>query len=449
VADKTFSFFDQNSSTPPPKPAPYLAIAISGHELLAPPLRLCLSNVTQVRIGRGDQRHHHRAGDVLHIELADGWMSSVHGHIVKTAHGWQLHDSGSKNGTFLKGKQLSAPCELQDGDVITVGNVALVFRESPAPVGDLELPMTALTASSTLNAPLQKAFDALGRICRTSVPILIAGETGTGKELIAQTIHRRSARSGPFVALNCGAIPDNLIESQLFGHKKGAFSGADDDHPGFVRAADHGTLFLDEVAELPAHLQVKLLRVLQEHTVIPLGAITPVHVDLRVIAATHQDISARISDGRFRQDLHHRLLGHTFELPPLRHRLEDLGLLIAALLQRIAGDDAAHVRLERNAIGALFGYSWPGNVRELEHTLRAAWLLARPEPIALDHLPNQFHQAPPAPADSDEHRKEQLRSLLRLHKGNVAQVARAMGIKHRVQVHRWCKRFGIDPAAFR
>jgi len=252
---KTISFFDQdNRAATPRAPTPYLVIAINGQKPLAPATRLCLSDVHQVDIGRGDQRRCERKDGVLHIELPDGWMSSDHAQITHLGRRWQLRDAGSKNGTFVQGLRLNTPHDLADGDMIAVGNMMLVFRLSQAPVGDREL-TADLTAWSTLNGRLEKDLESLAKICRTAVTVLITGETGTGKDLLARTIHERSQRPGEFVPLNCGAIAEHLIESELFGHKRGAFSGADVEKKGWIRQADRGTLFLDEIAELPAHLQ--------------------------------------------------------------------------------------------------------------------------------------------------------------------------------------------------
>src|SRR5207302_1217977 len=189
------------------------------------------------------------------------------------------------------------------------------------------------------------------------------GETGTGKEVIARAIHAASRRPGAFVAVNCGALAPNLVESELFGHKKGAFSGATEDHNGLVRAADKGTLLLDEIGDLPVPTQAALLRVLQQREVLPLGTTKPMPVDLRVVAASHRDLEAEVGAGRFREDLWSRLAGYTAQLPALRDRREDLGLLVAALLARLV--QTRPIRFTSEAGLALVQYDWPRNVREL------------------------------------------------------------------------------------
>jgi transcriptional regulator with GAF, ATPase, and Fis domain len=250
-------------------------------------------------------------------------------------------------------------------------------------------------------------------------------------------------------------LPDNLVESELFGYRKGAFSGADEDRIGLVRASSGGTLFLDEVGDLPVSAQTALLRVLQEKEVVPLGETRAFRVDLRLITATHRDLESMAADGRFRTDLLSRLTGFSITLPPLRQRREDLGLLIAALLRRLARDRANRVVFSRPAARALVAYQWPMNVRELERALEVALVLAGDGPVELEHLPEQLRApraaAEPAPATSgavQQDRREHLSHLLREHAGNVSAVARLLG-KTRAQIHRWIKRYQLDPRSFR
>jgi DNA-binding NtrC family response regulator len=217
-----------------------------------------------------------------------------------------------------------------------------------------------------------------GKVAAFEVPVLILGETGTGKELFAEAIHRASARKGqPFVAINCGAIPKDMANSELFGHKKGAFTGAAADRAGHFREAEGGILFLDEIGDLPLDAQVRLLRVLQQHEITPLGMSTPIKVNVRVIAATHRDLMADVAVGRFREDLFHRLAVGILRLPPLREREGDLDLLVDYLLAKINADaaerpEAQHKELSAEARSLLHSHPWPGNVRELYHTLLRA-----------------------------------------------------------------------------
>jgi transcriptional regulator with PAS, ATPase and Fis domain len=287
------------------------------------------------------------------------------------------------------------------------------------------------------------------------VPVVLGGETGSGKEVLASLIHSLSRRPGAFQAVNCGALSPTLLESELFGYRKGAFSGADEDRPGLVRSADRGTLFLDEFADLPLPAQASLLRVLQESEVVPVGGTRPVRVDLRVVVASHRDLEELVRREALRADLLARVSGFTLKLPALRERREDLGLLVAALLRRADAAKAPEVSFSPDAARALLLYSWPRNIRELERTLGAALALCEGR-IELRHLSPALREAPaaeePRPAlplsDEDQALRARLLELLREHRGNVSAVAQAMD-KFRNQVQRWLKRFELDPADYR
>jgi DNA-binding NtrC family response regulator len=306
-------------------------------------------------------------------------------------------------------------------------------------------------AFRTVSLELEYRVQQLTRIARAGVPLLVRGETGTGKELIARAVHDVSGRRGAFVAVNCGALPRNLIENELFGHRRGAFSGANEEHDGLVRRAHNGTLFLDEIAELPEESQVALLRVLQEGEVRPVGASNTVQVDLRIIAATHQDLRSRIADGRFRQDLYARLSGFEVSLLPLRDRREDLGILIAAILPRVT-PQPERITLHRSAARLLLRYGWPLNIRELEQALRAAVALTEDGEIRPEHLSDAIRTYVPPDLASlrpeDRVLRERVIELLREHGGNVTAVGRAMG-KAPIQIRRWCRRLHVELAQFR
>ncbi len=226
------------------------------------------------------------------------------------------------------------------------------------------------------------------KLARSQAPIYITGESGSGKELAARLVHSKGARRDmPFVAVNCGAIPENLMESEFFGYRKGAFTGADADHDGFFQAANGGTLFLDEVADLPLPMQVKLLRAIQEKRVRKVGSISEDALDVRIMCATHQSLAARVEDGQFRQDLYYRLAVIELRMPPLRDCREDVPILSDAILIRLAGNTSSSVpRLSKEVVEALIGYDFPGNVRELENILERALALAGTNEITLDEL---------------------------------------------------------------
>ncbi|ACG74471.1 two component, sigma54 specific, transcriptional regulator, Fis family [Anaeromyxobacter sp. K] len=248
------------------------------------------------------------------------------------------------------------------------------------------------------SAPMRRVRDRLDAAAASDVPVLVTGETGTGKDLCARTIHERSHRAGrPFVVVNCAAIPEALFESELFGHEKGAFTGADRKRIGRFEAADGGTLFLDEVGELAASSQAKLLRALESSTFEPVGSNRSVRVDVRVIAATNRDLASAIARGAFRKDLYYRLNVIDLHAPPLRERRGDVPVLTAAFLARIAGRLGRPVpQLEPAVVAALAAHDYPGNVRELQHALERAVALARGGPIRLEHLPPDL--AGPLPA---------------------------------------------------
>jgi len=310
----------------------------------------------------------------------------------------------------------------------------------------------------TLQTPLAHQFRLLGQVAQSQVAVVIRGDSGTGKELCARAVHKLSGRGGAFVAVNCGALPDTLVETELFGYRKGAFSGANEDRPGLLRSADRGTIFLDEIGDLPAPAQAAFLRALQEQEVVPVGGTRPVAVDFRLCAATHRDLDKLVTRGDFRADLLARISGYTVTLPPLRERREDLGLIVGTLLRRLFPDRADEVTFSSEAARALFAHEWPLNVRELEKALQAAVVLAAGEAVAVWHLPEAVRGAAldssssggSAKPLSEEDRalRADLEARFREHKGNISAVARSMG-KARMQIQRWVKRLGLDPESYR
>ncbi|UQA54856.1 sigma-54-dependent transcriptional regulator [Polyangium aurulentum] len=245
------------------------------------------------------------------------------------------------------------------------------------------------------SAPMQAIFKTIAKVADYKTTVLVTGESGVGKELVARAIHRRSSRrGGPFVAVNCGAIPENLLESELFGYKRGAFTDATTDRVGLFEQANHGTLLLDEIGELPLALQVKLLRVLQEETIRRLGDAKDVKIDVRIIAATHRDLTAETQAGRFREDLFYRINVLPIAIPPLRERREDVPLLVDHFVTRNNSRFGTNIRgLSPEARRVLLEYGWPGNVRELENTIERAMVLAEKETIGIDDLPERIREA--------------------------------------------------------
>ncbi|GAB3745145.1 sigma-54-dependent transcriptional regulator [Lysobacter olei] len=257
--------------------------------------------------------------------------------------------------------------------------------KGPAPASVVDTVAARLYGDSPAMTALRAT---LAKVSRSQAPVYIAGESGVGKELVARTIHSEGGRAdGPFVPVNCGAIPAELMESEFFGHKKGSFTGAHADKPGLFQAADGGTLFLDEVAELPMHMQVKLLRAIQEKSVKPVGANIEIPVDVRILSATHKDLARMVAEGRFRQDLYYRINVIELRVPPLRERLDDLPGLADKILRRLSsqqGRDPA--RLGPAALAALRAYPFPGNVRELENVLERAMALADGDTLTAEDL---------------------------------------------------------------
>ncbi|HET6424212.1 MAG TPA: sigma-54 dependent transcriptional regulator, partial [Planctomycetaceae bacterium] len=299
----------------------------------------------------------------------------------------------------------------------------------------------------------------LKRAAKAPVDLLICGETGTGKELVAKELHRLSDRAaGPFIAVNTAALPESLLESELFGHVKGAFTGADRDREGVFRRAHRGTLFLDEIGDLPLAAQAKLLRALQERQVTPVGSEQPVDVDVRVISATHQPLEERITEGRFRRDLYYRLKGFELVLSPLRARRDDILVLAHRFLEREAARHARTVvQLGRDAVAAMLAHDWPGNVRELEQSLVAAVAICeRPVLTALDlglvgRTPVDadpfagYYDQPFADAKAqlvDAFERAMLGTALDRANGNISEAARQLGL-HRQSLQQKLEQLGL------
>ena len=317
-----------------------------------------------------------------------------------------------------------------------------------APDGDHDWAEEVITANPAMLQVLEDAR----RVAATDSSMLIQGASGTGKEVLAQAIHNASPRSKkPFIAINCGAIPADLLESELFGHSKGSFTGATRDHTGLFQSAEGGTVFLDEIGDMPMELQVKLLRVLQERQIRPVGSARSINVDVRVLSATHQDLSKAISEGRFREDLLYRLNVITLHLPPLDERREDIPLLADHLLVRLTRNTRRKV-LAPEALEWLVGADWPGNIRQLSNVLERCVALAPGRIIDAElvrrALGQSAHRITPLAEARDEFVRDYLVKLLKIAGGNVSQAAR-MAERNRTEFYKLLPRHDVDPGDFK
>lgn len=392
---------------------------------------------------------------------------------------WVLRDLGGANGTIVDGVFVSE-VELEHLAEIRVGDTVFKFVSSGAEAyTPYRIDGTMIAGAKRRTAGLTELLggmqvDKIGaqleRIAPVELSIVIQGESGTGKEVVARELHRMSGRKGPLQAINCAAIPANLIESELFGYKRGAFSGADRDKTGLIAAAHNGTLLLDEIGDMPLEAQAKLLRVIQAREVYPLGATAAHKIEVRFACATNRDLARFVREGRFRGDLLARLNEFSLVLPPLRERKEDIFLLARALLAR---HGASHLRMPFPYMLALLHYDWPYNVRELESCLKRSAAIC--DGVSLDprNMPEAVREATEnygrrqsaeeaqpmekgceVSGDGTRSRRgprpteEQLRHLLATHRGNVAAVGRELG-KERMQIHRWMHRYGIVVEEYR
>ena len=388
-------------------------------------------------------------------------VSRRHAEISFTRGTFQVRDLGSTNGTLVDGQRVDeAP--LEPNGELRIGDVIFKFVERGALEqvhygidGRLRDGMERLTKGGTAligGYQMDLVSAALEQIAPSELSVLILGESGTGKEVAARELHDKSGRKGRFAAVNCAALPENLIESELFGYKKGAFSGADRDKVGLIQAADGGTLLLDEIGDMPLSAQAKLLRVLQAKEILPVGATKPEPVNVRVVAATHRDLGRLQKEGRFRRDLFARLNEFAIHLPPLRDRKEDIFRLTRFFLERHGRPELA---LNFPFVAGLLHHDWPYNVRELESAVKRAAALAEGTILTEAHLPESvkqaiedYAQAPRLSSTLEIPAEADLRELLQKEAGNVAAVGRHLG-KARMQVHRWMKRYRIDVNDYR
>jgi two-component system response regulator AtoC len=317
----------------------------------------------------------------------------------------RVEDLGSANGTCVRGSKLELrhPVEVGPGDPIEVGSCLVVVQRGAATAHGHAMRLGQSVPFVVHDDAMQRLHQLVDRIAQSNINVLLLGESGVGKEVLSAELHRRSRRNnGPFLKLNCAALTETLLESELFGHEKGAFTGAVRTKPGLLETAEHGTVLLDEVGELPASLQAKLLRVLEERRVLRVGGLQPVPIDVRFVFATNRDLEGEVSRGNFRQDLYYRLNGISVVIPPLRERPSEIEALARQFLNEAAKKEGLPrpPEMTNTALERLKRHTWPGNIRELRNTIDRAVVLCSTGPIEPEHLvlqPPRPLSTPPPP----------------------------------------------------
>jgi transcriptional regulator with GAF, ATPase, and Fis domain len=394
------------------------------------------------------------------LALRQSQVSRQHARVETSDSGFRIRDLQSRNGTFVNGRRVDV-AELRDGDLVRIGSTLLLFQFLDLAACELLMqPKQAFGRLVGRGHQMARVHEAIESAVPSAAPALILGETGVGKELVAEAIHVHSGRQGPFVPLNCSALPSNLVESELFGHVRGAFTGADA-RRGLFGRADKGTLFLDEIGEIPLDVQSKLLRALAIGEIRPVGSDQPRTVDVRIVAATNVDLEEAVERGAFRADLYARLLSHVIAVPPLRDRREDILELTRAFMRK-----AGEFHFTPDSAEALLIHGWPYNVRELEQVLSPVQQnVAKRGTLELGDLPPRIRQAletrfEPATASdlvpislvgirrSAVPSAEELRAVIESYDGNIAQVAAFFG-KDRRQIYRWAQALHVDVQAVR
>jgi DNA-binding NtrC family response regulator len=363
-------------------------------------------------------------------------VSREHARLEKRGAALWISDLGSRNGCFVNRRRIQGSSEVRAGDILRLGD--MVLRLVSRALDDHPVSSESLLVGGPSLADTRRLISLLGP---TSLRILVRGKSGTGKELAARDLHRHSERVGPFIALNCAALPESLVETELFGHVKGAFTGALRDKPGLFEAAQGGTLFLDEVTELPAGTQAKLLRVVETGELRRVGSVSSVPTDCRIIAATNHDLEQDIAQGRFRGDLAARLAESEVVLPSLAERIEDLPLLIDHLTER-AG---CRITFDADAMEILACYAWPLNVRELDNLVRTLSVLSQGGEVGAERLPSHLAtqpSGPPAP-EGDDSMMDKVLEALRQNGGNIRKTSQQLGVS-RTYIYRCLDRSGFD-----
>lgn len=414
---------------------------------VAPRQRFLPFGATAIRLGRGED---------CDCVLPGAEVSRYHAEIAPEGGLTVLKDLGSTNGIHHRGQRVMQAF-LKPQDVIRLGEWVGIVCAVPRGLEPRVEQVAGLYAGHELRAILTNA----AQVAPSDLPLILRGESGTGKEMLARFIHERSQRTGPFVAVNCAALPESLAEAELFGHSRGAFTGADRARPGYIRSSDGGTLLLDEISDLPLAIQAKLLRVIEDRTVTPLGESRPVGVDLRVIAAGQKSLSTLVSSGKFRGDLYARLNGLEIALPALRERREEIPYIFGAVLREHSPGYAP--LLQPQLVERLCLYDWPFNVRELVQVTRRIAALSGGSPaLRVDCLPPELaasrqddistlsadrptpaaSSTMPAPSEAtrgsrplhemrDQYREQELEAIrvaLQEHEGNVTDTAKSLGI---------------------
>jgi transcriptional regulator with GAF, ATPase, and Fis domain len=407
------------------------------------------------------------------LVLQDETVSRAHCEIIRESRGYLLRDLGSTNGTLLDGAEIKEAW-LKPGAVITVGKVELKVRPFSQRIEILPSDTSSYGEVVGKSVGMRSIFGLLERLGPTDATVLIGGETGTGKDVLARSIHGLSPRKDrPFIVVDCGAVVGSLIESELFGHEKGSFTGATATRQGAFELADKGSLFLDEIGELPLDLQPKLLRALETRSFRRVGGNESHKVDIRVIAASKRNLKMEVERGKFREDLYFRLAVVPLELPPLRERRDDIPVLVSSLLERIAEGDSAGdtpTRLAKDAIDALVAHDWPGNVRELRNVLERAAYLSRAtgyDEVQLGMVPFAGQRAEEATSGGSSHgvlpefdRQKSYRDtktefealfeqryvawLLEMADGNISAAARAADMD-RKYLYKLARKHGLHP----
>jgi DNA-binding NtrC family response regulator len=446
-----------SGGSPPVERFPLLVQLLCADDIRQASVRQPLAGFDEVRIFRSTSRRVPAPGRIVEVAIDDRYASNRHLLLVRERGGWTALDQGSTNGTLVDGERLAVGerFPLPEAALIEIGHTFFLFRAAARGIVQAPDRRPEAPEPATLNPEWELELARVDRLAPTRHEVLIEGETGSGKEVLARLLHTRSGRRGPLVSVNCAALPEGLLDDELFGHVRGAFSGAQAERQGLVRAAHQGTLFLDEIGEMSPALQAKLLRVIEDGKVRPIGSERELEVDVRFVAATHCDLRALAAQGKFRQDLLARLGLLPVRVPPLRERREDLGLLIRDVLRSVPGG-LERARFELEALRLLLRHRWPLNVRELRHVLSAAVDLAPADPqgtivIAPHHL--TLTTCPPAPTagaarpreltPEDCELRDRIAALLQRHAGNVAAVARAIG-KPRTHVQRQMARLGLE-----